>query len=64
MLEIAIFALSVPVYFMKTVSIRIFDLHKLGQRHELQRRRLCHWMAFFGLQDGEKMVDLSQAIFY
>ena len=39
------------------------DLQKVGQGHELQRRRICRWVAFCGLQDGDKIADLSQADF-
>ena len=40
------------------VSIQIFDLQKVGQGHELQRRRMHRWMAICGLEDGEKLEDL------
>ena len=36
------------------VSIEIFDLQKVGQCHEIQRRRMRHWIAFYGLQHAEK----------
>ena len=38
------------------VSIRIFCLQKVGQGHEQQRLP-------YGLQDGEKMMDLSQIVY-
>ena len=40
-----------PVYSTEMVSIRIFDLQKVGQGHELQCRRIRRWMAFCSLQD-------------
>ena len=42
------------VYYVQMVCIRIYDFQKLGQYHELQHRRVRHWMAFNGLRDGEK----------
>ena len=38
------------------VSIRICELQKVGQDHEIQRRRIRRCVAFFiVLVDGEKM---------
>ena len=43
--------------------IRIYGLHKVGQYHELQRRRICHWCRFNDLYVGEQITDLSHALF-
>ena len=44
------------------VSIQIFDLQKVGQGHELYNiaEYVVGWL-FSGLEDGEKMADLSQS---
>ena len=49
---------------MINVSLRIFDLRKVGQDHELQGHRICRWMAFFVAFKMVKMAALSQAIFH
>ena len=64
MLTIVIFALSVTVCETnKMVSIWIFDLQKVGHGHEQQGCRIHRLMAFYGLQDGWKMMDLSQTVY-
>ena len=43
------------------VCIRIYDLQKVGQCHELHRRRVDGVLMPYN--DGEKMADLSQSVF-
>ena len=43
-LAIVMFALSVTICMIIMSSIQIFELQKQG--HEIQRRRIRHWMAF------------------
>ena len=45
------------------VSIRIFDLQKLGQGHELQHCIIHCWMPFHGLQDDGKNDRLISSHF-
>ena len=46
--EIIMFNLS------KWCVLESFTFKKLGQYHELQRRRIRCWIVFDGLQDGKK----------
>ena len=44
------------------VSLKIFELQKVGQGHELQGHLMRRWMAFYVLQVGEQISDLSQTV--
>ena len=44
------------------VSIRISDLQKVGQDHELQRCRIRRWIAFLSQLNGENSKVISNHV--
>ena len=69
MLTIVIFALHVAVCEITTFNLpkwsqfESLTFKKVGQGHELHRRRIRPWMAFSEPYKMVRMADISKAVF-